>query len=499
MFRRPDRLRILWADAVCINQKDLEERGSQVALMARIFSEASRGLVWLGHGDSAMIRRAFSYICWYLNRVKDGSIAGYSWDKKKVSVDDSEASTFKIPADDVTTEALWYLSERPYFGRGWIVQELLLPRSVQVFYDEACINFRFIENYFEKSLCSDAEKVSDSRFQIGDYRIGWIWALRLRLHDTPGSIMFTKMLMLTRHQNFSDPRDHVYGLLGLERLCHDSRFQRPLFKPDYTVSWTKCYKSLVETLLIDRGDIGVLTLVRQSGLVLDDLPSWVPRLWDGTRREGYLNSLYYSFKPAENLGPTASRQQYGFFDCMRIRGVRVSKLKTFTVGMQQDVKGTQKLMNTLANHHGERKVAWTMTCGMSLDGGTLWEHPERELSHMEAYRELVLLDTEETKQPYESRGKNVEGEAYYASVSICLKRYKLFETEDIQLGVARPSIRPGDQVVLFLGGRMPFILRPAGIRWRLIGVCYMYDMMDGGPVKKMKHDPRYMAEDFDII
>ena len=499
MLRRTDRLRILWADAVCINQKDMEERGSQVGLMARIFSEASRVLVWLGHGDSAMIRRAFSYICWYLNREKNCSIAGYSWDKKKVSVDDSEESTFKIPADDVTMEALSYLSGCPYFGRGWIVQELVLPRSVRVYYDEACINFRFIENYFEDSISSDAEKISDPRYRKGDYRIGWIQALRLRLHDTPGSITFTGMLMLTRHQNFSDPRDYVYGLLGLERLCRDMRFQRPLFKPDYTVSWIKCYKSLVETFLIDRSDIGILTLVRQSGTVLDDLPSWVPRLWHSTRIEAGLNRHYYRIKPAESFEPAVSRQQYGGYDCMRIRGFRVSKLKAVIAEKRQDAKGMQTLMKVLANSHGECRVACTMTYGSSLDGARVWGRPQAELKHVKAYREFLLLDTEETKQPYESLEKNVEGKVYYSHVSTIFKGYALFETEDDQLGISHSYIEPGDQVVIFLGGRMPFVLRPVGDKWRLIGVCYIHEIMDGGPVKQMKHDPRYMAEDFNII
>jgi hypothetical protein len=118
---------------------------------------------------------------------------------------------------------------------------------------------------------------------------------------------------------------------------------------------------------------------------------------------------------------------------------------------------------------------------------------------MDAYRGFVLLDTEKNKRPHKSIERDLEASPYYKSVSTTLKQYALFETEDIQLGVARLSIQPGDQVVLFLGGRMPFVLRPVGDKWRLIGVCYVYDIMDGGPLKQMKHDPRYMAEDFDII
>jgi Heterokaryon incompatibility protein (HET) len=40
--------RIIWIDAICIDQKNLEEQGQQVQLMAMIYSKAHRVLVWLG-------------------------------------------------------------------------------------------------------------------------------------------------------------------------------------------------------------------------------------------------------------------------------------------------------------------------------------------------------------------------------------------------------------------------------------------------------------------
>ena len=40
--------RILWIDAVCINQNDDTEKASQIPLMASIFTLAKHVLVWLG-------------------------------------------------------------------------------------------------------------------------------------------------------------------------------------------------------------------------------------------------------------------------------------------------------------------------------------------------------------------------------------------------------------------------------------------------------------------
>jgi hypothetical protein len=43
--------RILWIDALCINQEDIEERGSQVQIMGSIYTGAQCVLSWLGTPD----------------------------------------------------------------------------------------------------------------------------------------------------------------------------------------------------------------------------------------------------------------------------------------------------------------------------------------------------------------------------------------------------------------------------------------------------------------
>ncbi|KAI0104011.1 heterokaryon incompatibility protein-domain-containing protein [Nemania sp. FL0031] len=50
-FRHPVEKRSIWADAICINQNDNNEKRWQLELMAEIFRCASSVLVWLG-GDS---------------------------------------------------------------------------------------------------------------------------------------------------------------------------------------------------------------------------------------------------------------------------------------------------------------------------------------------------------------------------------------------------------------------------------------------------------------
>ncbi|EHK48775.1 hypothetical protein TRIATDRAFT_180369, partial [Trichoderma atroviride IMI 206040] len=50
-LRLPDKDRVLWVDALCINQSDNKEKTQQVRIMGEIYTRAQRVLIWLGNGD----------------------------------------------------------------------------------------------------------------------------------------------------------------------------------------------------------------------------------------------------------------------------------------------------------------------------------------------------------------------------------------------------------------------------------------------------------------
>lgn len=61
--------RMLWIDAICVNQKDLPERSRQVQRMADIYRIASRAVVWLGE-ESHNGELALSTLTWIGSKVK---------------------------------------------------------------------------------------------------------------------------------------------------------------------------------------------------------------------------------------------------------------------------------------------------------------------------------------------------------------------------------------------------------------------------------------------
>jgi hypothetical protein len=103
---RENTSRLMWIDAVCINQEDDREKGHQVELMGRIYSQASKVIVWLGEADSTS-SLAVSVIS--ISSVSDYSSAAEKL--KKLS-------------------AVLKLCRREYWTRLWIIQEVLLAADI---------------------------------------------------------------------------------------------------------------------------------------------------------------------------------------------------------------------------------------------------------------------------------------------------------------------------------------------------------------------------------
>ena len=92
--------RIIWADAICIDQTDLKERGHQVQCMAKIYCKANRVIAWLGDAadDSD---RALEHI--YL--------------AAKQTMDPSSSQAIQ--------QAIFAVLQRPWFRRIWVREPLL--------------------------------------------------------------------------------------------------------------------------------------------------------------------------------------------------------------------------------------------------------------------------------------------------------------------------------------------------------------------------------------
>lgn len=125
-FRSKSRARTFWADAICINQDDLDEKSQQIPLMARIYRSAKRVRVWLGEGEEDD-RQALEYLAALAKISGPRTLLGQSEDP--IYKPESQLALKRIES---CVRGLFRL---PWFSRRWIVQELVLNSNV-VFYCE---------------------------------------------------------------------------------------------------------------------------------------------------------------------------------------------------------------------------------------------------------------------------------------------------------------------------------------------------------------------------
>lgn len=126
-FRRSDRDRRVWADALCINQEDSKERAAQVTLMPEIYTYAAKTLVYLGeHTDHSELVPKFvdSVIKLDIGRIR----------QTQPNPNTTHASALNLPAkDDPAWEAIVRFFCRPWFSRVWVVQEVILARDARFY------------------------------------------------------------------------------------------------------------------------------------------------------------------------------------------------------------------------------------------------------------------------------------------------------------------------------------------------------------------------------
>jgi hypothetical protein len=131
-LRYEDKPRILWIDAICVNQQDLDERSQQVKRMADIYSRATRVVVWLGpeRADTSLAIAFFNEITshivveWEQMIVRLNSSDDVLWQTRALE---------RFSSDDSILVTVDNLLSRSWFGRLWIWREIHLATSATVF------------------------------------------------------------------------------------------------------------------------------------------------------------------------------------------------------------------------------------------------------------------------------------------------------------------------------------------------------------------------------
>ena len=252
-LRVENHCRVLWVDALCINQQDGIEKSEQVQMMGVIYRSAVHTLVWLGDGQ-------------------DGA-------EDALTLVESISTNGMEEALEEQNRNAWHdmpkVLQCDWWSRVWIVQEFVLSAEESIF---RCGNVtvpwstleRFKATY--RAFVEEAQQYGENYYQGIDSRCGanQIQQLQLLLHVVPEIRTMNRLLISTADSASSEPREHIYALMGL--IGESPRMTA--FTPDYTSPISKVYADFVRWQIENYKPLSIILFKKPR--TRDDLPSWVP-------------------------------------------------------------------------------------------------------------------------------------------------------------------------------------------------------------------------------
>jgi hypothetical protein len=181
----------MWVDQLCINQSSIEERNHQVSMLSSIYRGASHVLAWqqLQH---------------WMNVLPGLDLGTHT------EGDPTSAS-----------KAVKKLLQDTYFSRLWVVQETMLAREVYVVIGNGRISFEQLRKAWALATGESVNIFRDTR------------TFNSLSTDEFPPFTLQKCIKLFCQENCEDPRDKVYGLMGL--VHEDERLEIDYLKSTYEV------------------------------------------------------------------------------------------------------------------------------------------------------------------------------------------------------------------------------------------------------------------------
>lgn len=214
-LRLPYEDRLLWVDAVCINQDNNEERGHQVGQMRLVYKMAEGVLIWLGTSDFHTER---FFEAMNDPRLKEVTTAGGK--AKGIKIDPGLCADFRHEFQDTFSE----LMARPWFRRVWILQEVATGRKATVMCGRSSVStrvFAMVPAIVEFSIQEHCQAVLDI-MPGHSRRLSW-WGERQDLQT---------LLLKFAASEATDERDKIYALLGISSDAYNSKELVPSYLKD---------------------------------------------------------------------------------------------------------------------------------------------------------------------------------------------------------------------------------------------------------------------------
>ncbi|KAL5319278.1 hypothetical protein ACEPPN_012328 [Leptodophora sp. 'Broadleaf-Isolate-01'] len=241
--------RLLWIDALCINQEDIDERSEQVKLMTEIYRNVGRTLVWIGYAPPQHAQEAIDLIPQLATIIESLSFplwTGPDRDSLPESLEIRPGYTLRQLASDPVFQSLLDILARNYFRRFWTVQEISLSFvektvvhcgkyavSWTKFWGVAQLLRR--SDVFESILHSEHKQLLDGVAYQGD----------LQEDVQQGTVSFVLCAATTYSRLCSEQHGRIFGMLGMVQSAIRTQLQHL----DYSTPIGKVFQGATESMI----------------------------------------------------------------------------------------------------------------------------------------------------------------------------------------------------------------------------------------------------------
>lgn len=303
--------RVLWIDALCINQQDPKERGHQVRQMDKIFSSACNVLAWLGEArDGSDIAMDF------IKRIAQG------------------LGLFGVHGEPFTPKEIWValhkLWDRPYWGRVWIIQELASaiekekPMWIPLYHAEIGCGYKWLRLNLFRNAWNNLLRYLNHPLVRGEGEYVPVRNLfTLLFEHAHRRLTLSDLISLTYTANATDPRDHFYAVLGLA-----PETDRSALIPDYTKSLKEICGQFIEHIINTEKRLDILAFDHSSCKA--NLPTWAPNFMSLSRSASIgWRPYWHNFRASGEAGANPPQVQFlNDLTTLTIRGFIVDTVVT---------------------------------------------------------------------------------------------------------------------------------------------------------------------------
>jgi hypothetical protein len=260
-LRHPFQDQLIWIDSLCISQSDLSERSAQILLMKFVYSKAQAVRVWLGEAANSS-DKAFEI----LSKLGNGT------DLCDVNIN----GRLLIPDD---LESIRHLGERQWWDRLWVIQDAILGNVVTMHCGTKSITLLELLKSSIQIEKEHASRTSEIAERFPGNLMGKMSQHLVKLdqvktyHDADwyGYEGLISIIAICRSSTTSDPRDKIYGLLGLA-----PHLDKAFIKPNYGHSVEQTYIQFAFRIIEQTGKLSILNQSNTPKNPLYHTPSWVP-------------------------------------------------------------------------------------------------------------------------------------------------------------------------------------------------------------------------------